>query len=107
MYVEGVISIIGMGVTDVLHFDTRRLLIFNETNLASIVWNCFYKQEVLFLELLYNDFISFDRFSAKWTVKRCSVVRISIVCLDKIIVAFFVELMCNVAGELGDFVIKR
>ena len=107
MYVEGVISIISISVTVVLHFYLRRLFFFYETYLASIVRNCFYKEEVLFLKLLHDDFTSIDRFSAKWTIKRSSVVRITIVCFDKIIVAAFMELMCYMAGELGDFVVKR
>ena len=107
MYVEGVSSIISIGINrNVQHFDSTKLLFFLLTYLYSIVRNCVYNAEVLFLKILHYDRTSFDRFSAKWAVKRRSVIRITIVSFDKIIIASFMELMCNMAGELGNFVVK-
>ena len=63
------------------------------------------KDEVFFFECPYDDSFSIDRFSAKWTEKRIPVVSLFIVRFDEIIIARFVELMCYMARELGDFII--
>ena len=71
-----------------------------------IVEHWVYNDEVFFLQLPYYDSTSIDRFSAKWAKKCISVVSIAIIRSDKIVKACFMELVLNMAGELGDFIVK-